>query len=67
MSRCPDCDDRYILGGGNGKCSKCHGTGKNPSMMDDIAESLGNKPTKCWKCDGSGDCPTCKGTGEIDN
>jgi len=55
-NRCPDCDGGLLSLGGDGKCSMCHGTGKNVHLNSDQAE--------CEKCGGSGLCKTCGGTGD---
>jgi hypothetical protein len=49
-SRCRDCDWH-----GNGKCSKCYGTGINLKLNSGEA--------KCGNCGGTGSCPNCGGTG----
>jgi hypothetical protein len=43
------------LSQGNGICSYCHGTGKNPNSP--------NKGEPCLMCDGNGRCYHCKGLG----
>jgi DnaJ-class molecular chaperone len=40
---------------GNGRCSKCHGSGINLRLTS-------NDP-KCPACDGTGVCRTCDGSG----
>ncbi len=51
--RCPDCDQGLVEG--NGKCSKCLGSGRNPSLNSE--EDL------CRYCGGTGTCATCGGSG----
>jgi hypothetical protein len=47
---CLECEER-----GNGKCSRCFGTGVNTQL---------NSPdSKCPNCGGTGKCPGCNGTG----
>jgi DnaJ-class molecular chaperone len=67
MAQCPDCDGVKIFGlnEGDGKCFVCHGDGKG-DLIDRFAESFGGS-SKCWKCNGSGECPTCGGTGVVDD
>lgn len=64
MSKCPDCDSVRILSFpqiGDGKCSVCHGSGKD--CWPDI---IPGQDHTCTNCGGSGICPTCGGEGEID-
>jgi len=67
MAKCPDCYSTSDLVGlfGDGKCSVCHGSGKNPSVLDEMAEGLTGVETECYNCVGSGECPTCRGSGEV--
>jgi len=51
--RCPDCDEGALHG--NGRCSRCHGTGINVNLASDAP--------KCPACDGTGICSTCGGSG----
>ena len=51
--RCPDCDGGMLRG--NGRCSRCHGSGTNLNLASDLP--------KCPACDGSGTCATCGGAG----
>jgi hypothetical protein len=53
QTRCPDCDDGVFEG--NGRCSRCHGSGINLNLASDAP--------KCLYCDGSGVCATCDGSG----
>ncbi len=56
---CPDCDNP-----GNGECARCHGTGYEPGVINQIASSLaGEDGEDCSECGGSGDCPSCDGDG----
>jgi hypothetical protein len=66
INKCPDCwGNADPLGiWGDGKCSECHGSGKNPSILDEVTESLTGAETDCFNCGGSGQCPTCHGKGE---
>jgi len=59
--RCPDCASIKVSGGGNGKCSACHGGGKVGTIADDIAGGKRN----CERCHGTGQCRTCGGTGVL--
>lgn len=72
--RCPDCDSIsssvafFKETPGDGVCSKCHGNGIG-GLLDQFADSFnpfGTGHIKCDNCDGSGVCPTCDGTGEVD-
>lgn len=52
--RCSECATG-IFTSGNGKCSKCFGTGANTAL---------NSPDPtCPNCKGTGSCPNCGGTG----
>lgn len=51
--RCPDCDEGSFRG--NGRCSKCHGSGVNLRLT--------SEEPKCPACDGTGVCATCQGEG----
>lgn len=74
--RCPNCDgDAYLLfpafdDRGDGKCSKCHGTGEG-SIFDAIVDRFNPLLTEeeqrsvCDRCNGSGECRTCHGSGVI--
>jgi DnaJ-class molecular chaperone len=53
QARCPDCDGGVLAG--NGKCSRCHGSGVNLN--------LASAAPQCGFCKGTGACPTCEGTG----
>jgi len=63
--RCPDCDGVADILSiyGNGKCSYCHGSGDDHSILDEITET--DSP-RCYKCGGSGTCQTCHGSGEVE-
>ena len=65
--RCDDCDDVTFdlpwAQKGNGKCSRCHGTGSEP---EDLPLPLPPVEPPCRRCGGSGVCPTCDGEGIID-
>lgn len=50
---CPECK-------GDGRCTKCHGTGKTTCM-----ECRGKGKTRCNNCGGTGTCRRCGGTGLI--
>jgi hypothetical protein len=52
-SRCTDCAEGFFEG--NGRCSKCNGTGVNTQLDSD--------QPKCPFCKGTGVCATCNGTG----
>ncbi len=51
--RCPDCDEGAFTG--NGRCSRCHGTGINCNLGSDVPA--------CPGCAGTGICSTCGGAG----
>jgi len=53
LQRCSDCNAPSFLDQGNGKCSQCHGTGR---------DGWGDK---CKRCHGSKKCPTCEGSGSV--
>jgi hypothetical protein len=55
---CPDCDIA-----GEGKCRRCHGTGK---ILPDELFGQYRAEITCARCKGSGNCPTCGGTGETE-
>jgi len=63
---CPDCDSERAFGGGNGKCSDCHGTGLETNVFEALAESLSGQSQDCKSCNGSGECQTCYGKGYLD-
>jgi len=54
--RCPDCYGAHWIWG-DGKCSRCAGSGKSLSLSYPELE--------CGQCNGSGTCPTCGGTGKL--
>jgi hypothetical protein len=56
LQRCPDCDDGIFQG--DGRCSRCHGSGTNLNLASDVP--------KCPACEGSGICATCGGTGILE-
>ena len=61
-TRCPDCDNVQVIGGlGNGRCSRCHGSGKQGTIADDIGGGKGS----CERCHGNGQCITCAGDGFV--
>lgn len=67
MAKCPDCNGTSDLMGlfGDGKCSVCQGSGKNPSVLDEMVEGFTGAETNCYNCKTSGVCPTCHGSGEV--
>jgi hypothetical protein len=47
----------------------CHGGGVG-DFMDEFADAtnpFGRGHIKCYNCDGTGQCPTCGGTGVVDD
>ncbi len=69
MPQCPDCDSiRFFseLPEGNGKCSACHGTGFGQFLDAGIMEMLNGEQPACEECLGTGQCPTCTGTGVVE-
>jgi len=62
MKDCTDCD--YP---GNGKCSSCHGGGREGNPVDAFSKALAGEDQACEECNGSGDCPTCDGKGYLDD
>ena len=66
QSSCYDCNQvrAEIVGGSDGKCSNCHGTGKDSDWVDEFFD-LGSED--CSDCDGSGVCQTCDGEGLVDD
>ncbi len=58
MKRCPDCAEKEGFFKGNGKCSKCDGTGTNPKLNAEEPE--------CPRCQGTGVCATCGGKGRVE-
>ena len=58
---CPNCD--YP---GNGKCSDCHGGGKETNVFEALAEAIAGESQDCDTCGGSGECTTCDGKGYVD-
>lgn len=65
MEDCPDCDGTRVFGGGDGKCSDCHGTGRELDPLTAFTEALSGQSQKCDTCDGSGVCQTCYGKGYL--
>lgn len=66
MAQCPDCHRYDIFSGqGNGQCSKCYGTGEG--TWSRLNEDLTGVGLECSRCEGSGDCPTCGGTGTVED
>ena len=54
---------------GDGKCSECHGDGLG-DVMNQFADAVNpftDEQTPCRNCNGTGECPTCSGTGVIDD
>ena len=49
---------------GDGKCSKCGGSGLG-SGLDQFAASVASQRSRCTKCRGSGKCPNCRGKGLV--
>ena len=69
MAHCPDCDSVRMFCGppeGNGKCSACHGTGFSDFFDSVEIEFLNGGLSSCEECYGTGLCPTCRGTGEVE-
>jgi DnaJ-class molecular chaperone len=69
MPQCPDCDSIRIfseLPEGNGMCSACHGAGFGEFLAAGISEVLGGEQPVCEECLGTGQCPTCAGTGIVE-
>lgn len=67
MAKCPDCNGTSDLMGliGDGVCSVCGGSGKNPSVVDEMIEGYTGTETPCDACGTSGTCQTCQGSGEV--
>jgi hypothetical protein len=76
---CPDCDNINLAESvfnptevGNGVCNQCHGEGVERTVIDDIADGLGDPQDyeegsdACPKCGGDGECKTCDGEGVIE-
>lgn len=68
--RCPDCDSVSLIpyaDEGNGKCSKCNGTGTGGVIEDfiDGFNPLGSQGSECQECHGTGQCQTCGGSGTV--
>ena len=62
--RCRNCDNFSIFENrGNGKCSKCHGSGKDNSWASGIVKSIAGQAEKCYLCRGTGTCQKCGGKG----
>lgn len=53
QTRCPDCDGGTFTG--DGRCSRCYGTGVNLNLV--------SADGKCPPCRGTGVCATCGGSG----
>ena len=69
MARCNDCNSistMIFVDQGDGKCSKCCGSGLGDAL-DQFSGNLVGEKSECLKCGGSGDCPTCNGTGVVDD
>ena len=75
MARCPECEGSdWFNVHGNGKCSKCLGTGVEgggwKKAILDVADPFNldsHDPDKCSRCNGSGECPRCDGTGDVED
>jgi len=69
MPHCPDCDSVKMFCDppeGNGKCSACHGTGFIAFIDSLEIEFLNGGPPSCDECYGTGICPTCSGSGVLE-
>jgi DnaJ-class molecular chaperone len=51
---------------GNGKCFACHGTGVTDSIDSVEIEFLNGVLSSCEECYGTGICPTCNGSGVLE-
>ena len=68
MAQCPSCHSIKIFPGvheGDGKCSKCYGSGYGIALDQFVSKLVGEK-SNCLRCNGSGECPRCDGTGVIE-
>jgi hypothetical protein len=52
-TKCLQCDAGAFIG--DGRCSKCHGSGVNLNLASDVP--------KCPACNGTGVCANCGGSG----
>jgi DnaJ-class molecular chaperone len=69
MAHCPDCDSVKMFCDppeGNGKCSACHGTGFSDFSDSVEIEFLNGELSSCEECYGTGLCPTCNGSGVVE-
>ena len=69
MPHCPDCDSVKMFCDppeGNGRCSACHGTGFTAFVDSLEIEFLNGGPPSCEECYGTGICPTCSGSGVLE-
>jgi len=69
MPHCPDCDSGKMFRDppeGNGRCSVCHGTGFTAFIDSLEIEFLNGGPLSCEECYGTGMCPTCSGSGVLE-
>lgn len=63
MKPCNSCDGKALISNhGNGKCRKCHGTGK-VGFGEGFIRSMSNQSQNCKSCHGSGSCSACGGRG----
>ena len=59
---CERCDGP-ALARGNGRCSTCHGSGKEANVMHALAASVSGASQDCRRCGGNGRCVDCGGKG----
>jgi len=67
MTQCPDCDSTrtFVEAEGDGKCSACHGTGWAGFLLN-VVDVIGGEAAECAECQGTGECPTCMGSGILE-
>lgn len=68
MTQCPNCDSVKMFSldsEGDGKCSACHGTGYG-GFFELFFEPLTGQLQECDECRGTGRCPTCAGSGLVE-